>query len=56
MVDSNVVEVPAVTCPLSTELTDELRQVIDPMRESDYLAVDTFLDTLEAVQLRVNSL
>ena len=33
---------------------DELQQLIDPMKESEYLAVDTFIETLTIVRQRIS--
>jgi hypothetical protein len=52
--DSDAVDVPAVMFSLHAELTHELKQLVDPMKESDYFAVDTYLETLRFVQQRIS--
>ncbi len=47
--DSNHVEVPETNCPLSMKRFQELRETVNPLRQSIYHAVDCYLEVLQFI-------
>ena len=51
--DNNHVEVPETNCPLSMEQFQELRETVNPLRQSIYHGVDCYLEVLQFILNRL---
>ena len=48
-----MIELPLTECPLNLQETQELKQAIDPLRNSDCYGIDIFIQTLLFVTSRL---
>ena len=44
------VDVPELSVILSNEMEQELRQIVDPLRESDCYGLDIYMETIQFVE------
>ena len=51
--DDNHLEVPETNCPLNMEQFQELRESVNPLRQSIYYGVDCYLEVLQFILNRL---